>query len=195
MVRRQRQERGAEQRVRPRREDLDRARPARRSAKKTRAPSERPIQFSCISRTRSGQRSSVVERVEQLFGERGDAQEPLRQEPLFDDRAGAPAAPVDHLLVGQDGVLDRVPVDPGFLAIGEPGREEVEKHLLLVPVIFRMAGRDLARPVIGEPHALQLRRASSRCSRGSRSPDGCCRRSPRSRPAARTRPSPSGAAH
>ena len=39
------------------------------SAKRTSRPSDRPIQFFCISRTFSGQRSSVVERVEQLLGE------------------------------------------------------------------------------------------------------------------------------
>ena len=109
-----------------------------------------------MRRTRSGQRSSVFKLVEQLVGEAGDAQEPLRQKPLLDQRARAPAAAVDHLLVGEHGVLDRVPIDPGFAAIGQVRREEVEKHLLLVPVIFRMAGRDLAAPIIGEAHALQL---------------------------------------
>ena len=99
----------------------------------------------------------AVERVEQLVGKGGDAQEPLRQQALLDERARAPAAPVDHLLVGEHGVLDRVPIDPGFLAIGEPGREEVEEHLLLVAVIVRVAGRDLARPVVAEPHAFELR--------------------------------------
>ncbi len=75
---------------------------------------------------------------------RGDAQRPLRQEPLFDDRPGSPAAPVDHLLVGEHRVLDRIPIDPGFLSIGETGREEVEENLLLVAVKPRVAGRNLA---------------------------------------------------
>ena len=69
MVRRERQERGAEQRVGPGREDFDRLAVAPgESPKSTRAPSERPIQFSCISRTRSGQRSSVLSAVEQIVG-------------------------------------------------------------------------------------------------------------------------------
>ena len=33
---------------------------------------------------------------------------------------------------------------------------EIEEHLLLMPVIIRMAGRDFALPVIGQAHALQL---------------------------------------
>ena len=40
---------------------------------------------------------------------------------LLDQRAGAPAAAVDHLLVGQHGVVDRVPVDLAT-ACGRPGR-------------------------------------------------------------------------
>ncbi len=87
--------------------------------------------------------------VEQIVGKARDAQEPLRQKPLLDERARAPAAPVDHLLVGEHGVLDRVPVDPGFAAVGEVRREEIEKHLLFVAVVLGMAGRDLAPPVIG----------------------------------------------
>ena len=50
-----------------------------------------------------------------------------------------------------------IPIDPGFLAVGEIRCEEIEKHLLFVAIVVRMAGRDLARPVIGEAHALQLR--------------------------------------
>ena len=62
MVGRQRHEAGAEQRVGARRVDVELALARRRgagsSAKRTRSPSERPIQFFCISRTFSGQRSS-----------------------------------------------------------------------------------------------------------------------------------------
>jgi hypothetical protein len=63
--RRDRHELGAEQRVGPRREDLQLGLAVRAgvvagsSAKRTSRPSERPIQLRCISRTLSGQRSSV----------------------------------------------------------------------------------------------------------------------------------------
>ena len=36
------------------------------------------------------------------------------------------------------------------------GREEVEEDLLLVAIKLRMTGRDLARPVVTEPHAFEL---------------------------------------
>ena len=81
----------------------------------------------------------------------------MRQLALLDDRARAPAAAVDHLLVGEHGVVDRVPVDLRLLARDEARGEKVEEQLLLVPVVARVAGRDLARPVERQAHRLQLR--------------------------------------
>ena len=97
-----------------------------------------------------GQRSA------QRLGVVGDAQEPLRHLALLDRSAGAPAAPVDHLLVGQHRAVDRVPVDPAAGAVQEPAFEEVEEHRLLVAVIAGVAGGDLAAPVDGEPHRAEL---------------------------------------
>ena len=81
------------------------------SAKRTSSPSERPIQFFCISRTFSGQRSSLSSASSRSSRIVGDLEEPLRQLALLDHGAGAPAAAVDHLLVGQHRLVDRVPVD------------------------------------------------------------------------------------
>ncbi len=131
------------------------------------------------------------QRLQQRLGIRRDPQKPLRQEPLFDRRRGPPAAAVDHLLVGEDGVLDRVPIDPGFLAVGEAGREEIEKHFLFVAVVLRMAGGDLARPVIGKAHALELGAHRRDVAVGPDCRMRCFRRSPHSPPAGRRRPSPS----
>ena len=98
----------------------------------------------------------TVEARQQIFGIVGDLEEPLGQLALLDDRARAPAAPVDHLLVGEHRLIDRVPVDLRFLARDEAGDEEVEEQLLLMLVIARIAGRDLARPVDRQAHRLQL---------------------------------------
>ncbi len=159
MVRRQRQERGAVERVGAGREHLDRrvlpGNPEQHAGALGAADPVLLHQPDAL-----GPAVERLQRSEQLLAERGDAQVPLRQQPLLDQRAGAPAASVDDLLVGQDRVLDRVPVDPGFLAVGEARREEVEEHLLLVAVVFGVAGGDLARPVIGKTHALELARAS-----------------------------------
>ena len=59
-----------------------------------------------------GPARQAVERFQELVGEFGDAQHPLGAFALFDDRARAPAAAVDDLLVGQHGPIDRVPIDP-----------------------------------------------------------------------------------
>ena len=99
----------------------------------------------------------MAEALQQLLGEIGDFQEPLGKLALLHQRAAAPAAPVDHLLVGQHGHVDRVPIDRRFLAIDEAMRIEVEEQRLLVAVIVRLAGGDLAAPVERETQALQLR--------------------------------------
>ncbi len=126
-------------------------------ANRTSSPSDRPIQLRCIRRTFSGQRSSPSSASQQFLGIVGDLEEPLRQFALLDDRAGAPAAAVDDLLVGEHGVVDRIPVDLRFLARDQPGGEEIQEQLLLMPVIGGIAGGDLARPVERQAHRLELR--------------------------------------
>ncbi len=101
----------------------------------------------------------VVQRVErgQKVGRVvGDLQEPLGQLALFHGGARAPAAPVDHLLVGQHGTVDRVPVDLGLAPVDQPGGQEVQEDALLVLVVGGIAGGDLAPPVERQAHALQL---------------------------------------
>ena len=58
-----------------------------------------------------------LQALDQVVGVVGDAQEPLGQLTLLDRRARAPPLAVDDLLISQDGHIDRVPVDRGFLAI------------------------------------------------------------------------------
>ena len=81
----------------------------------------------------------------------------MREFALLDDRARTPAAAVDHLLVGEHGLIDRVPIDLRLLARDQARVEEVQEQLLLMLVIARIAGRDLARPVERQAHRLQLR--------------------------------------
>ena len=97
-----------------------------------------------------------AERVEQFLGVIGDPEEPLRQPALFDRRARPPAAPVDHLFVGQNRLVDRVPVDPAFALVDQPGGDEIEKHFLFVAVIIGVAGGDFTGPVNRQAHHLEL---------------------------------------
>ena len=94
--------------------------------------------------------------VEQLIGVIGDAQEPLRYFPALDARAGTPAKPVNHLFVGEHGLVHRVPVDPRLAAIGQPPVEQPREKPLLPAVIVHLAGGELALPVVGVAEALQL---------------------------------------
>ena len=87
----------------------------------------------------------------------GDLEKPLRQLLLLNERAGPPAPAVDHLLVGQNGMIDRVPIHFAFLAIDEPRIIESQEQPLLLMVVFGIAGCELARPIERQADALQLR--------------------------------------
>ena len=173
MLRRDRGEARAPERVRAGGVDLERleALPARRAvAKPNCRPRLLPIQLRCMVRTFSGQCSSPSSAVEQLLGHVGDAEEPLRQLAPLDRRARAPALAVDHLLVGEHGHVDRVPVDHRRLARDQPGLEHVEEQRLLLAVVLRVAGGELAAPVDREARAASSAPASWRCSGRSRPP-------------------------
>ena len=94
-----------------------------------------------------GPARQVVQFAQQFVGVGGDLEKPLRDFALFDQRAGAPAAAVDHLFVGEHGLVDRIPVHHRFLAVGQSLLEQTHEHALFVDVVFRLARGELARPV------------------------------------------------
>ena len=98
----------------------------------------------------------VVDGVQQLRGVVGDLEEPLGQLPLFHQRAGAPAAAVLDLLVGQHGHLDRVPVDPAFLLVDQPLAIHLDEHALLLLIVLGVAGGEFTGPVDRQAHGFQL---------------------------------------
>lgn len=98
----------------------------------------------------------AFERIQQILGEVGDPEEPLRQFALFDQRARAPAAPVDDLLVGKHRHVLRIPVDLGGFAHHQPLLDKVEEQHLLAVVVIDVAGGEFARPVQRQPHDLEL---------------------------------------
>ncbi len=91
-------------------------------------PVDLPIQLACISRTFSGQSFERVDGLQQLLGEVADLEEPLGQLAPLDLGAGAPALAVDHLLVGEHGHVDRIPVHHRVLAVDEARIEHVDEH-------------------------------------------------------------------
>ena len=160
MIRRQRHELGAEDGVRPRGEDLELALAAGRGLGIEREADQQAFRTAdpVLLHQPDLVRPTVerVDRLQQLLGVIGNLEHPLVQVALLDDGARAPAAAVDHLLVGEHGLVDRVPVHLAVFARDQPRLQEVEEQLLLVLVIGRVAGRDLARPVERQPHRLEL---------------------------------------
>ena len=88
-----------------------------------------------------------VEVVEQAVGVVGDPELPLLELLGLDLRAAALATTVDHLLVGQNGLVVRAPLDRGLLAVGQAVLVELQEDPLRPAVVPRLVGAELARPV------------------------------------------------
>ena len=143
-----RHELGAEQRVVPRRENLQlalaggRGRGIEREADQQAFGAADPVALHQPHLV--GPAIQRIERVQQLLRIFRDLEHPLVHLALLDHGAGAPAAAVDHLLVGEHGHVDRIPVDLALLALGEPGAQKIQEHLLLMLVVGGIAGREFA---------------------------------------------------
>ena len=133
--------------------------PSASITKLTCAPSERPIQFFCMARTRSGQWPlQLVHVIEQPVRVLGDLEVPLVQGLLGDGGAAAFAGTVDHLFVGQHGLVLGAPVDRRILAVGQAALVEALEQPLGPAVVLRVRGVQPAGPVSGDGVALERRR-------------------------------------
>ncbi len=94
--------------------------------------------------------------LEQFLRVLGDAQVVHRNLALFDQRASPPAVPVDDLLVGEHGLIDRIPVDDAGLLVGNAALAHAQEQPLVPAVVVRIAGGQFAAPVEAEPQGLQL---------------------------------------
>ena len=75
---------------------------------------------------------------------------------LFNNRAGAPAAAFNNLLVGQHSLVDRVPVDDLGLTVGNASFQHLEEQPLVPPIVLGLAGSDFTRPVESKTQGLHL---------------------------------------
>ena len=97
-----------------------------------------------------------LETFQQLVGDIGNLEEPLGQLAPFNRRARAPALAVNHLLIGQHGVVHGIPVHGRLAAFDDACLKKVEEQGLLVLVVISVAGGEFPLPVEGQAHHLQL---------------------------------------
>ena len=71
-------------------------------------------------------------------------------------RAAALAGAVDHLLVGEHGLVVRAPLDRRPLAVGEAALEELQEDPLRPAVVARLVRAELAPPVDRDPPGAEL---------------------------------------
>ena len=98
----------------------------------------------------------LVQIVEQLFGVIRDFEVIHRDFAFFNQRARTPAASIDNLLVGQYGLVDRVPVHRAVFAIDDAFFKQLGKQPLFPAVVFGFAGSDFALPVNRKTQAFEL---------------------------------------
>jgi hypothetical protein len=104
-----------------------------------------------------GPARQVVELGQQFLGVGGDLHVVHGDLALFDQRAGAPAAAVDDLFVGEHGVIDRVPVHGAELLVNQALFIQAGEQPLLPAVVLGGAGGEFAFPVDGKAERLELR--------------------------------------
>ena len=98
----------------------------------------------------------VCDRVKQLLRVIRDLQVVAGNLAFHDQRTRTPTATIDHLFIGEHGLIDRIPVHDLGLAIRDALFEHLQEQPLVPLVIVRRTDRHLARPVNGEPHRLHL---------------------------------------
>ena len=94
--------------------------------------------------------------LQQLGGVLGDVQVIARNLALFNHRTGAPAFAINHLLIGQNRHINRVPVHHLGFAVGDALLQHFEEQPLVPLVILGRAGGHFAAPVDGQAHRLHL---------------------------------------
>ena len=101
---------------------------------------------------------------QQPVGVLGDLEIPLRQQPPDHFGAAPFAMAADHLLVGQDGLVDRAPVDIAVFAVGQSPLVEAQEQPLVPAVILRVGRVQPPRPV--ERHRIAAERGRLRLDVG-----------------------------
>src|SRR5216683_4847510 len=98
----------------------------------------------------------VLQGIEQILGISRDLEVVHRNFALLDGRAGAPAAAIDHLLVGEHGLIDGIPIDHPCLLVGNAHFQHAQKQPLVPTVVLRSAGGEFSAPIQGEPQGFEL---------------------------------------
>ncbi len=155
MLRREREERDAVDRIGARRVGGDLL-PERRAVEReleTLAAAD-PVLLHRLDALRPA--LELIEVLQQHIGVVRDFQEPLREVLLLHGRVAAPALAVDDLLVREHRTAGIAPVDRRLFLVSEAALVEELEEPLRPLVVRRVARLDLAVPVVGEAHLLLL---------------------------------------
>src|SRR2546422_285937 len=114
----------------------------------------------------AGRQVDAVELLDEPIRVRGDAQHPLRHQPLLDRVAGLDVLPIVDFLVREHGAERGAEVHRHLGAIREPALEQELENPLRPLVVTGIARRQLARPVVREAELLELALEDGDVARG-----------------------------
>ena len=97
-----------------------------------------------------------IQFIKQLIRIVCDLHKPLRNFAALYKRIGAPPSPINNLLIGQHGLINRVPVNDRILAVNEALLEHLRKQPLFPPIILGAASCDFTCPVVTVTQSLEL---------------------------------------
>ena len=146
MLRREHEERGAEQRVRPRREDRE-VDLGVVDAEDDLGPLGAADPVALHPQDAVRPRFEQLHLVQQPVRVGRDLEQPLLEVLRLDFGAAALAAAVDHLLVREHRLVVRAPLDGNFLPVCEPLLEEPQEQPLRPAVVLGPVGGEDAVPV------------------------------------------------
>ncbi len=98
----------------------------------------------------------LIQIAQQLVCVSGDFDKPLWDLFTLNFGVATPAAAVDHLFVGENGLIVRAPVNGRSLLVHQAFFIQLGEEFLFPAVVFRGAGRDFTAPVIAKTQRFEL---------------------------------------
>ena len=98
----------------------------------------------------------LIQVIQELLGIAGYFQKPLLQPASLYERTTAFTMTIDHLLVGQHGLIFRAPVYGRGLALCQPGLKQLQENPLRPAIIAGISRIQLVRPIEAVANTLQL---------------------------------------
>ena len=98
----------------------------------------------------------LIKVLQEFFGVLSNSKVIAGNLTFFNDGTASPAAAFDHLFIGENGVVDRIPVHGLGFAVSNAFFKHFQEHPLIPAVVVRFAGCDFTGPVKSQTEGFHL---------------------------------------